>query len=350
MNLFCIGVNHRTANVATRERFGGDDETVSVLREAGCTEALILATCNRVEVYGAAEKRLATEDIVRCLTRAQVGDDLSVFYRYEKTECVEHLFRVAAGIDSMVLGETEILGQTKRAYEAARASGGAGPCLHRLFQRAFRVAKQVRTHTEITRGSVSIGSVAVELAAKIFGDLSERKVLVLGAGETSDRTVRALVSRGVTDLRVTNRSPERAKDLAQTVSGSAIAFEAWLEQCAEIDILIASTSSENFLLTREVLEPILRKRADRPLFVIDIAVPRNVEPEVNELGSVYLYDMDSLQSVAEQSLALRRQQISAAEEIIAEHVTSFGQMFGRDSDRRAPDAEPAAIRVLEQGS
>src|SRR5436853_820874 len=226
----------------------------------------------------------------------------------------------------MVVGETEILGQAKKAYEAARVADAAGRYLHRLFQRAFRVAKQVRTHTDITRGAVSVGSVAVDLAQKIFGDLRNCKVLVLGAGETSERTVRALVSRGVADLRVTNRSPERAETLALAVSGRAVDFDHWLEQCGEIDILITSTSSDVPLLSQETLAPILRKRIDRPLFIIDIAVPRDVAPDVNALDGVYLYDIDSLQSIAEQSLATRREQIAAAEEIISQHVAQFEQM------------------------
>src|SRR6266480_1850958 len=167
MNLFCVGLSHHTASVETRERFAGHSQTDCVLRNSGCAEALVLSTCNRVEVYAASDARVPTEEIARCLAREldqQLPEDTAIFYRYEGAECVQHLFRVAAGVDSMVVGETEILGQTKKAYELARSSGAAGPFLHRLFQRAFRVAKQVRTHTEITRGSVSVGSVAVDLA------------------------------------------------------------------------------------------------------------------------------------------------------------------------------------------
>ncbi len=189
--------------------------------------------------------------IARCLTTAssEFEDVGTSFYKYEGDDCARHLFRVASGLDSMVVGETEVLGQAKQAYAAARTSGGAGPLLHRLFQRAFRVAKQVRTHTDITRGAVSVGSVAVDLAVKIFGELKTRKVLVLGAGETSERTARALVSRGVTDLRVTNRSGERAEHLAALVGGCAVGFNGWENQCREIDILISSTAAEEPLLT-----------------------------------------------------------------------------------------------------
>jgi glutamyl-tRNA reductase len=215
--------------------------------------------------------------------------------------------------------------------------------LHRLFQRAFRAAKHVRTHTDITRGSVSVGSVAVELAVKIFGDLAGRKVLVLGAGETSERTARALASRGVTDLRVSNRSLERARELAALVGGMAIPFDSWPEQCREIHILITSTSSEAPLLMADNLAPMLRERRDRPLFIIDIAVPRNVDAGVNAIEGVYLYDIDSLQSVADQSLALRRQQVAAAEAIIAEHVLNFKETLERGLKWRAGDVEHPPI-------
>ena len=326
MNLFCIGLSHHLADVETLEHFSGDVEIECLLRNSGCAEALVLSTCNRVEIYGAAEARVSTLDIARCLNRKidkHISPESAPFYRYEDADCVRHLFRVTSGLDSMVVGETEILGQAKKAYESARIAGGAGRFLHRLFQRAFRVAKHVRTHTEITRGAVSVGSVAVDLAHKIFGALKDCKVLVIGAGETSERTVRALVSRGVRDLRVSNRSPERAKVLASAVNGLAIPFEQWRNQCGEIDILITSTSSEVPLLSQEDLGPILRQRIDRPLFIIDIAVPRDVAPDVNALDGVYLYDIDSLESIAQQSLATRREQVALAEEIIGRHVTEF---------------------------
>lgn len=334
MNLFCVGLNHRTANVETREQFAANREADCVLRDAGCAEALVLTTCNRVEVYGASEKHVATPDVARCLSR-KIDIDHSAFYRHENSECVQHLFRVASGLDSMVVGETEVLGQAKKAYESARASGAAGPFLHRLFQRAFRAAKEVRSQTDITRGAVSVGSVAVDLAAKIFGDLALCKVLVIGAGENAERTARALASRGVVDLSVSNRSPERARDLAANVGGTAVPFEDWPEQFRKIDILITSTSTETPLLTPAQFESTLRARIDRPLFVIDIGVPRNVDPRVNEINGVYLYDIDSLQSVAEQARALRQEQIADAEKIIAQHVASFEETLARGLEWRA---------------
>jgi glutamyl-tRNA reductase len=346
MNLFCIGLSHHTANVATREQFAGNATPESIVRKASCTEALLLTTCNRVEVYAVSDQRVSTDEIARCLvgeTNRNSHNYAPPFYRYEDNKCVQHLFRVASGLDSMVVGESEIFGQAKKAYELARTSGAVGPYLHRLFQRAFRVAKHVRTHTDISRGAVSVGSVAVELAQRIFGKLSQCKVLVLGAGETSERTARALVSRGVTDLRVSNRSLDRACELARAVGGRAVPFDDWTTQCREIDILLTSTASETPLLTSEILAPMLRERLDRPLFIVDIAVPRDVDSNVNEMEGVYLYDIDSIRSVAEQSLALRRQQVAAAEAIIADHVTDFIDSISRGLSRISQMAEHPSL-------
>jgi len=351
MNLFCVGISHHTAKVETRERYGLQRSEEVLRTESGCDEALILATCNRVEVYGSAVATVATDRLTDCLVRdgAKTAEDAGIFYRYEGEECIRHLFRVVSGLDSMVIGETDILGQVKKSYANARESGSVGPHLHRLFQRAFRVAKQVRTRTEITRGAVSVGSVAVELAVKIFGDLRNRKVLILGAGDTSERTARALSSRGVTDIRVSNRSFERAESLAAVVRGRAISFHEWSKQCVEVDILISSTAAEEPLLRPDVLTPMMRERSDRPLFIIDIAVPRDVAPEVNEIDGVFLYDIDSLQAIAEESLALRRHQIAAAEEIIAGHVTDFRALVGIPSESPGPQAA-VSHRALDEAA
>ncbi len=341
MNLFCVGLSHHTATVETRERYGCGLSASALRQASGCREMLLLTTCNRVEVYAASEESVSTETIRRQLRQQAPGgaeEDAGVFYRLEGSDCVRHLFRVACGFDSMVVGESEILGQAKKAYAEARQAGSAGPLLHRLFQRGFRVAKQVRTRTDITRGAVSVGSVAVDLAGKIFGDLTRCKVLLLGAGENSERTARALVSRGVCDLRVTNRTGERAANLAALVNGRSIPFTAWQEECREIDILISSTAATEPIVTREILQPIVRARRARPLFLIDIAVPRDVAPEVNEMEGVYLYDMDSLQAIADESLALRRRQIAAGEAIIEEHVTEFCDWLN-EGRGRGPRAE-----------
>lgn len=348
MNLLCIGLNHRTADVETRERFAGSPQTVAMLRGLNFSELLLLATCNRVEVYGTCETEIDTEEVANCLRATpDVGSlaDLAVFYRHQDEQCARHLFRVASGLDSMVIGETEILGQAKRAYENARSNDLAGPRLHRLCQHAFRVAKRVRTKTGICRGSVSVGSVAVDLAEKIFADLRGRKVLVLGAGATSEKTLRALNGRGVSDLRVSNRSSHRAEELAEELGGIAIPFAGWLEQCREVDIVVSSTSAEQHLLTPALLSPLLQERVNRPLFIIDIAVPRNVAPEVNTIDGVYLYDIDSLRAIAEETLEMRRQQFAAAELIIDQQVDEFcrqtgtpreTELTGRAGAERAP--------------
>jgi glutamyl-tRNA reductase len=337
MNLFCVGISHHTADVETRERFAGHAAVDRVLREeAGCSEALLVTTCNRVEVYAVSDQVIPTERVVHCLSGTEMEPlekEIGAFYRYEAWRCVQHLFRVASGLDSMVIGETEILGQVKKAYEAARGSGAAGPFLHRLFQRAFRVAKQVRTLTGITRGSVSVGSVAVDLAQKIFGHFETRKVLLLGAGEASERTARALVKRGVRDILVTNRSWERAQALAAMICGYPVPVHEWEKHFREVDIVISSTASQKPIITRERLGPMIRDRLDRPLFIIDIAVPRDVAPDVNEMEGVFLYDIDSLQSIAQQSLALRREQMTAGEGIIDEHVNDFSGWFTAARDR-----------------
>ena len=345
MKLFCVGLNYRTADIEARERFAGHRETERLLRELACREMLLLATCNRVEVYAACERDIASEAIARCLcTGGEVPSptDLISFYRHEDLECARHMFRVTSGLDSMVVGETEILGQTKRAYKNACNSGQAGALLHRMCQQAFRVAKQVRTDTQIGRGSVSVGSVAVDLAEKIFADLRGRKVLVLGAGETSEKTLRALSARGVSDLRVSNRSPQRAEQLAEELGGIAVPFATWVEQCREIDILISSTSAGAHLLTPALLESMLQDRFNRPLFVIDIAVPRDIAPEVNAIDGVYLYDIDSLRSIAEEALELRRQQFAAAELMIDASVNEFCRRISplfepKGSDRHSTD-------------
>lgn len=348
MKVFCVGLSHHTADVETRERFGRTLEAERLLRQNGCAEALVLDTCNRVEVYAVSERELPTDELARCVARElnyDASGDFGRFYRHENGDCAQHLFRVASGLDSMVVGETEVLGQAKKAYEAARASGATGPYLHRLFQRAFRVAKQVRTNTDITRGAVSVGSVAVELAVKIFGDLKKCKVLLLGAGEAGERTARALVSRGVSDLALSNRTGERAHQVATMVNAAVVPFDRWIEQCRFVDILITSIATEKPLLTCDNFQAAASARQNRPLFIIDIAVPRNVDPAVNILEGVYLYDLDSLQTVARQALEMRRQQIAAAEEIIAEHVTAFREMLARGLERSATNVIPPTIET-----
>lgn len=333
MNIICLGISHSTAGVQLREKFAvADTDLVSagkmLCEMDGICESVIVCTCNRVELYAATDdSSLGFESLNRfiCQRANEHSYDSNVFYHHDSPSSLRHLFRVVSGLESMVLGETEILGQVKKAYSVASLNGGTAKHLNKLFQRAFNVAKEVRTNTNITRGPVSVGSVAVDLAEKIFGRLGACKAMVLGAGDTGERTARSLMSRGMknTNIIFTNRSHERAVALAAEMGGSAIPFGDWEQPLRDIDILIGSTASPHPVLTREILEPVMEHRKDRPLFVIDLAVPRDVDPAVNELDGVYLYDIDSLQAIARQSMEIRRKELCLCEEMIERHVGEF---------------------------
>jgi len=264
------------------------------------------------------------------------GDEL---YALAEPQSLHHLFKVACGLDSMVLGETEILGQLKAAYDLALKHGHTGARLNKAFQRAFHAAKHVRTHTNIQRGSVSVASVAVELAEKIFSSLGDREVLVIGAGDTSEKTARALLSRGAKNIIVTNRSFDRAQTLAGELGGRAVPFDDWAGEFEKIDIVISSTSAPHHILDRARLEPLMKARRQRSLLIVDIAVPRDIDPEVNFLENVYLYNVDDLQGIADDYLKLRREEIARCEEIIAEKVkpllesNSFQPQMNTDEHR-----------------
>ena len=256
----------------------------------------------------------------------------------------------------MVLGETEVLGQAKCAYVAAQAAGTTGRGLNKLFQRAFQVAKQVRSKTQIGQGAVSVASAAVDLAGKLFGELRGCKGLVLGAGETGERTARSLLSRGVRPdrLLVANRSPERAATLAGTLGGRAVPFEGWEREADDVDILITSTAAAGFVVAKAQLAALMRRRPGRPLFVIDIAVPRDVEPGANDIEGVYLYDIDALSEIARQAMESRRRELAACQSIIDGRVAEFGEWIEREVARlsAATEAEwiapaPAAARPEE---
>lgn len=357
MKVICLGLSHRTAGVELREKFAVADADLSSASErlgamGGICESVILSTCNRVELYA------ATGDTAQgfvSLNRFLTGQarkhhyDPQIFYRHETPHSIRHLFRVASGLESMVLGETEILGQVKKAYTAASRNGATAKHLNKLFQRAFNVAKEVRTNTNITRGPVSVASVAVDLAEKIFGRLGACKVMILGAGETGERTAKAMLARGEKNILVSNRSHERAVELAEAMGGHAIPFGEWEQPLKEIDILIGSTAAPAPVLTRAKLEPIMRHRKDRPLFVIDLAVPRGIEPAVNALDGVYLYDIDSLQTIAEQSLEIRRRELAVCEQMIERHVDEFSNWMARERMRAAGAGALSAPPVNPEG-
>jgi glutamyl-tRNA reductase len=331
MDVFCLGLSHQTADVATRERFAFAEHelaacSLELRRRPELGEALILSTCNRVELYAAAPDSAAGFASVEAFLGARATfepADRKLLYRQNGPGAVRHLFRVVSGLESMVLGETEILGQVKRAYNLAVESGATSRHLNKLFQRAFNVAKEVRTKTNITRGPVSVGSVAVDLAEKIFGRLSACRVMILGAGETSELTARALMARGAHGIFVSNRSFQRAQMIAEETHGEAIGFDHWHERFDDIDILISSTAAPHMIVTPEKLGRAMRLRGNRPVFVIDLAVPRDVDPAVNDLDGVYLYDIDALRGIAADSLAIRRQELSECERLIERHVGEF---------------------------
>jgi glutamyl-tRNA reductase len=350
MEIICVGLSHHTAPIELREKFAIGDSALPdianrLAREAGLSEAVVVSTCNRVEFYAAAEDaREGVEALGRFVAERSGDSGDGAFFRHTSQRGINHLFRVVCGLDSMVLGETEILGQVKKAYQVAQQAGATGRHLNKLFQRAFNVAKEVRTNTNITRGSVSVGSVAVDLAERIFGRLNDCHVMILGAGETSEMTAGALQARGVKAMFVANRSYERAAQLAEKMGGKALHFEDWAGDFRDVDILIGSTSAPHHVVTVEKLAPLMRSRRDRPLFCIDLAVPRDFEPAINDLEGVYLYDIDSLQQIADQSMAVRRQEITICEQIIQRHVTEFSEWLAA-----GPGPNPAAFRTQPGG-
>jgi len=327
MKIVVVGLSHHSSPVALRERFAFAEARIpaalQLLRSEGLAdEAVILSTCNRVELYAATslEPSAAFAELKQfLLTCHDYRDPLTdEIYFLSEPQSVHHLFKVACGLDSMVLGETEILGQLKQAYDLALKHRHTGGRLNKAFQRAFNVAKQVRTETSIQRGSVSVGSVAVELAEKIFSSIDDRHVMVIGAGDTSEKTARALLSRGARSIVVTNRTPERAAALAGELGGRAVPFDDWAKEFEKIDIAISSTSAPHHILDRARLEPLMKLRRNRPLLLIDIAVPRDIEPEVNLMPNVYLYNIDDLQAIADDYLKQRKEEIARCEAIIRE--------------------------------
>ncbi|MBI4342820.1 MAG: glutamyl-tRNA reductase [Candidatus Omnitrophica bacterium] len=325
-------MNHKSAPIELRERlaFNRDQlpEALNRLREElGLMEAAILSTCNRVEIYaGVSEVDGAVARVTHFLSeRAAVDSPLLTprLYSFIEPHSVQHLFSVASGLDSMVLGEGEILCQVKHAYEWARDHGATGKALNGLFQRALNTAKAVRTHTAIGRGATSIGTVSVELAEKIFGRLPKSVILLVGAGKIGELTLRRLIERGASDIRIVNRSAERAGHLAADYRARALAWSELPSQLLAADIAITSTSAPSWLLSREDVAAAMPQRHQRPLCLVDLGVPRNIEPSVGALENVYLFNIDDLQGLVEHAHRERQQAVQASQRIIDQKVGHF---------------------------
>ena len=348
MTLALIGINHKTAPIELRERIAiSRDElpetTRALAAEPGVAECMILSTCNRVEILAAVES--PETDIAGFLHR-QFGLDPALLaphiYKHLDQDAVRHLFRVAASLDSMVVGEPQILGQVKEAYGVARTAGAVGSQLEHLLQSAFAAAKRVRSETEIGANSVSIASVAVDLARKIFGSLQGRTVFLVGAGKMSELAARHLVQQGAGAILVTNRTLERARTLAEPFNGRVIPFEKLYETASEADIVISSTGAPHPIFRREHGQTFMHRRRNRPMFFIDIAVPRDVDPAVNQIEGIFVYDIDDLQQVAAAHIAERGRQAGDAEAMVAAEVERFHQR------RRAVNVAPAIVSLQQQ--
>jgi glutamyl-tRNA reductase len=333
MEIVLVGLNHRTAPVEVRERVSFTAEQArrasEELRARGILEeTLVLSTCNRSEVYGVPPEtsRECAPGLSSFLSefhsvRPEVLG-VALYHNYGR-EAVQHLFRVAAGLDSMLLGEAEILGQVREAYRFAHEHGATGPVLNRLFQGALEVGKRVRTETELGARPMSVASAGVKLAEKIFGKLNERSALVLGAGTISEQVISQLRDRGIARLFVMNRSRERAEELAREFGGKVAAWGEWDNALKGPDVVVASVSSEEPVLRREILEKAMVARRNRALFLMDLGVPRNIEASAAELYNIYVYNMDDLTDIVQQNRNARESEVPRAESIVEEHVGKF---------------------------
>jgi len=330
MRLVLVGTSYQRAPVELRELLAYDAglrrEALERLSERG-SEAVVLSTCNRTEVYAVdaapaeVEERIYGE--LASLSGLSQSELAPALYTVTDEAAAVHLFRVAAGLDSMVPGEAQILWQVREAYEAAREAGTTGSTLHRLFRQALRIGKRVRTETAIGENPASVSSAAAELAERVFEVLEGRKILLIGAGKTADLTAANLISRGVGEIVVANRSRDRAEALARRFGGRAVGLDAVEEELAHVDVVVASTGSQGLVLSGEQVGRAMRERRGRPVFFIDIAVPRDLDPAINDLEGCYLYDIDDLEAVVAESVAGRREEAVRAEAIVCEEADAF---------------------------
>ena len=330
MHLLLVGTSYQRAPVELRELLAYDRDLRREALErlsAGGAEAAVLSTCNRTEVYAVADDTATLEERIygelATLSRLSHSELAPALYTVADEAAALHLFRVAAGLDSMVPGEAQILGQVREAYNGAREARTAGAVLHRLFRQALRVGKRVRTETAIGENPASVSSAAAELAERVFEELAGRRILLLGAGKVADLTAANLISRGVGEIVVANRSPERADALARRFGGRAVGLDAVEEELEQADVVVASTSSQGVVLSAQQVGRAMRRRRGRPVFFIDVAVPRDLDPAINQLDGCYLYDIDDLERVVAESVAGRREEAVRAEAIVSEEADGF---------------------------
>ncbi|MCP5057216.1 MAG: glutamyl-tRNA reductase [bacterium] len=335
MNLLLLGMSHRTSSLDLRERYAVGDlgpANEKLVADPDIEECVILSTCNRVEVLVLTRSPAAARLRLRSFVERELPDEVqrpspaeleSALYELSDAEATRHVFRVACSVDSMIVGEPQILGQVKEAYRAAVATGSCGPILSRLYQRAFSTAKRVRNETRIGERGVSVARVAVDLARQIFESLDDKAALLIGAGEMIELALERLRSSGLRSARIANRTPARAAALATRFEASAHGLEELPTLLEQSDVVLTSIGGDSPLLTSEVVAEALRDRRHRPLFVIDIGVPRNVAPDVNQLDSVYLYDLDDLSGMAEANADERRREVARAENIVLEEEQRF---------------------------
>lgn len=349
MSIFVLGLNHRTAPLELREKFtiarGSTEDFLARLNLAGSVaEKCVLSTCNRTEIYGAAaDAEQARRGMLSVLSRYAGMPEQKFeqsFYFKKGSEAAVHLFSVAAGLDSLALGETEILGQVKTAYQDAHAGRFTGRHLNALFQKALRVGKKVRTETEIGAGKVSIASIALDLASRIFTDLASKKILVLGSGEAARMVCESFSERGAKQFLIANRNRSRARDLASSFGGEEVPFEDLESHIAEVDMLVSSTAAPHAIITADDVRRWMKHRRGS-LFVIDLAVPRDVEPEAGDVPDVYLYNIDDLKKVADRNLSARREAIAECRRIIAAAAEALMERF---AERRDGAEAPRAAR------
>jgi glutamyl-tRNA reductase len=332
MPITCVGISHHTAPIDIRERLWFSDDEIRALlphlRSNGLEESVLFSTCNRTELYTFSHGHRAAEDLKRLLIEAK-GAGASVrpgdMFVLTGAKATEHLFRVASGIDSMVIGDVQILHQMKDGFMMARDAGTAHTTMNRLFQTAFHVGKRARRETAISEGAVSVSYAAVELAGKIFDNLGEKTALVIGAGKMANLTAKHIKSKGIGKLLITNRTPEKTEQLASAVGGTPVPFESFHHHLRGVDIVLSSVQSDQFVLTTREIKTIQRLRGNERLFMIDIGVPRNIEPAAGELDNVFLYDIDSLQGLVTENLQKRHAEIPKVEAIVAEELASFEQ-------------------------